>query len=57
MLWPTLSAIKQLGDSGTKQELEDRAIELAGYSEAQQGLLHGDGPPTEIRYRLAWART
>ena len=57
MLWPTLQAIKQLGDSGSTQEIEDRAIELAGYSEAQQSILHGDGPQTEIRYRLAWART
>ncbi len=57
MFWPTLQAIKQLGDSGSKQEIEDRAIELAGYSEAQQSILHGDGPQTEIRYRLAWART
>jgi hypothetical protein len=53
MFWPTLQAIKQLGDSGSKQEIEDRAIELAGYSEAQQSILHGDGPQTEIRYRLA----
>ncbi|HEY8600934.1 MAG TPA: restriction endonuclease [Thermomicrobiales bacterium] len=57
MLWPTLQAIKQLGDSGSKQEIEDRAIEIAGYTEAQQSVLHGNGPQTEIRYRLAWART
>ena len=57
MLWPTLQAIKQLGDSGSKQEIEDRAIEIAGYSEAQQNVLHGDGPDIEIQYRLAWARS
>lgn len=57
MLWPTLQAIKQLGDSGSKQEIDDRVIEIAGYSESQQNVLHGDGPETEIRYRLAWARS
>ena len=57
MLWPTLQAIKHLGNSGSNQEIEDRAIEIAGYSEEQLGILHGDGPQTEIRYRMAWART
>jgi len=57
MLWPTLQAIKALGDSGSKQEIEDKAIEIAGYTEAQQGALHGEGPQTEIQYRMAWART
>jgi restriction system protein len=57
MFWPTLQAIRSLGDSGTNQEIEDRAIEIAGYSEAQQAVIHGDGPKSEIRYRMAWART
>lgn len=57
MLWPTLQAIKELGNSGSNQEIEDRAIEIAEYTEAQLGVLHGDGPQTEIRYRMAWART
>jgi restriction system protein len=57
MLWPTLQAIRQLGDSGSKQEIEDMTIEIAGYSEAQEGVLHGAGPRTEIQYRLAWARS
>jgi restriction system protein len=57
MLWPTLQAIKSLGDSGSNQEIEDKAIEIAGYTEEQLGVLHGEGPKTEIRYRMAWART
>lgn len=57
MLWPTLQAVKSLGNSGSNQEIEDRAIEIAGYSEAQQAVIHLDGPRTEIRYRMAWART
>lgn len=27
------------------------------FTEAQQAVLHGDGPRTELEYRLAWART
>jgi len=44
MLWPTLQAIKILGDSGSNQEIEDRAIEVAQYSEDQLSVLHGEGP-------------
>jgi restriction system protein len=57
MLWPTLQAIKALGGSGTNQEIEDRAIEIAGYNEEQLSVLHKDGPQIEVRYRMAWART
>ncbi|MGI8549548.1 MAG: restriction endonuclease [Dehalococcoidia bacterium] len=57
MLWPTLLALQHIGGSGTIVEIEDRAIELAGFTEEQQNALHGGGPRTEIRYRLAWART
>lgn len=57
MLWPTLLAIKSLGNSGSNQEIEDKAIEIAGYTDDQLSMLHGDGPQTEIRYRMAWART
>ncbi len=57
MLWPTLQAIIALGDSGSNQEIEDKAIELANYSDDQQSVLHGDGPKSEIRYRMAWARS
>ncbi len=57
LLWPTLQALVQMGGSGTIQEIMDRVIEIERFSEAQQGILHNDGPGTEIAYRLAWART
>ncbi len=57
MMWPTLQALIQLGGSGTIQEIMDKVIEIARYTEVQQAILHGDGPQTEIAYRLAWART
>jgi restriction system protein len=57
MLWPALQALKQMGGSGTIQEIMDGVIENVGYTEAQQGVIHGKGPRTEIAYRLHWART
>jgi len=57
MMWPVLQALKDLGDSGANQEIEDRAIEMLALSDVQVAMLHGDGPQTEVRYRMAWART
>jgi len=57
MLWPTLVALKELGDSGSIQEINDKASEIAAFTDAQLSVLHGDGPQTEVRYRMAWART
>ncbi|WP_072622444.1 restriction endonuclease [Spirulina major] len=54
---PTLTVLKQLGESGTIQEIYDRVCASGHFSEAQQSVLHKDGPQTEIAYRLAWART
>jgi restriction system protein len=57
LMWPTLQALAQLGGSANVQEIEDAVIKLAHYTEEQQKVLHGDGPRTEIWYRLHWART
>lgn len=57
MLWPTLRAIKEIGGSGSIQEIDSKVVELARFTEEQQGVLHGEGPQTEISYRLAWCRT
>ncbi len=57
MMWPTLLALKALGDSGSIQEIADKASEIAGFTDDQLSILHGIGPQTEVRYRMAWART
>ena len=56
LLWPTLRAVREIGDSGTIEEIVEKVIELEGFSEEQQAIPHGDGPTSEIEYRLAWAR-
>jgi restriction system protein len=57
LLWPTLQAVIDLGGSARLNEIVQAVIERECYSEEQQAVPHGDGPQTEIEYRLAWART
>lgn len=56
-LWPTLQALRILGNSGSIQEINDGAIAVAKLTDEQLAILHGDGPGTEVAYRMAWART
>lgn len=55
--WPTLAAIRELGGSGSNEEIVDKAVEREQYTDEQLNELHKDGPQTEVEYRLAWART
>ncbi|GAB2658822.1 restriction endonuclease [Prescottella soli] len=57
LLWPTLQALIALGGSASNNELDGAVVEREGWSPDVQGILHGDGPGTEVEYRLAWART
>ncbi|MGO4204330.1 restriction endonuclease [Rhodococcus sp. TAF43] len=57
LLWPTLQALIALGGSASNNELDSAVVEREGWSPELQGVLHGDGPGTEVEYRLAWART
>lgn len=57
LLWPTLCAVREIGDSGTIGEIVQRVIEREQFSEEAQQVIHGYGPRTELEYRLAWART
>jgi len=57
MFNPLLKALHELGGSGSIEEINNKVIELQNYPIEIIDLLHGDGPTTEIEYRLAWART
>lgn len=57
LLWPTIVAVRRLGGSGSIDEIADAVMDQEGFTEEQQQVLHGDGPQTEIEYRLAWARS
>lgn len=57
LLWPVVEALRALGGSGSIAEIESEVSRQQNFSEAQQSVLHGDGPKTEISYRIDWART
>ena len=56
-LWPALQAVIDLGGSASIAELDTAVIDRENLSAEVQSVLHGDGPMTEVQYRLAWART
>lgn len=57
LLWPTLQAAIALGGSASIAELDAAVLDREHFTNEQQAVLHGDGPQTEIQYRLALART
>lgn len=57
LLWPTIVAVRGLGGSGSIDEIAEAVVNQGGFTEDQQQVLHGDGPQTEIGYRVAWARS
>lgn len=56
---PVLQALKQLGGSGTNEEINNKVAEIARIPAEQLEVLHNPekGGMTEIEYRLMWTRT
>ncbi len=56
---PTIHALKELGGSGTIEEIYNRMTEILKLSDEQLEVLHDPekGGRTEIEYRSAWTRT
>jgi len=48
LLWPTLQAVREIGDSATIEEIVENVVDAQGFSEELQAIAHGDGPHTEI---------
>ncbi|MEE4311154.1 MAG: restriction endonuclease [candidate division KSB1 bacterium] len=59
LLNPVIQALKELGGSGTIEEVNLKTTEIANLSEDQLEVLHDKvkSSQTEVEYRLAWART
>lgn len=57
LMWPALSALKDLGGSATVREMYERIVESEGFTEEQQAVYTKDGRMPQIQYRLHWART
>lgn len=55
--WTTVLALRDLGGSGTVEEINDAVVAMRGLTEEQQAVPHSGDTRTEVAYRLAWART
>ncbi|MFF0903451.1 UNVERIFIED_CONTAM: restriction endonuclease [Kocuria sp. CPCC 205316] len=55
--WSTVQVMRDMGGSGSIEEIDNGVIEADGLSEEQQSIPHKDSTRSEVRYRLAWART
>lgn len=56
---PVIQALKNLGGSGTIEEINNKVAEIENIPSDQLEILHNPekGGTTEIEYRIAWART
>lgn len=57
LMWPALTALKELGGSATVQEMYEKVVEDEHFTAEQQAIATKDGRMSEIEYRLHWART
>jgi len=56
---PLIQALKELGGSGTIEEINNKVAKVAHLSDEQLEILHNPekGSQTKVEYRLGWART
>ena len=59
MMNPLIQALKNLGGSGTIEEIDNQVSEILDLTDEQLEVLHkpDTSSQTEIEYRLAWTRT
>lgn len=57
LLNPTLKALRMLGGSGSIHEIATTVLQNMQLPEEIVNILHGNGPRTQVEYRLGWART
>jgi len=54
---PVIEALKQLGGSGSNQEIYEKVTEILSISDEILDIPHNDGPMTKVEYRLRWTQT
>ena len=58
LLKPTFDALRQLGGSGTNDEIHDKVVRILSLSDEIVDAPHfGSVNQSELHYQLAWART
>ncbi|MDA8003668.1 MAG: restriction endonuclease [Alphaproteobacteria bacterium] len=54
---PVVSAFRDLDGSADNAQLVEKVAELLDLSDELVAQLHGDGPKTELYYRIGWVKT
>jgi len=57
LIIPTVKAIKELGGSGSIEEINIKVYEIAKIPNKVLEITHGNDTRSEVDYRLAWSRT
>ncbi|MEB3830388.1 restriction endonuclease [Phormidium sp. CCY1219] len=57
MLIPTLVGLKNLGGSGTVQEIYEQVVQILNLPDEILEIPHGKTSTSEVEYRLGWSRT
>lgn len=57
LMWPIITAMRELGGSARNTEIEQKVIEIENYSNELIAVMHTNLRQTKLQYRLAWART
>jgi restriction system protein len=57
LIVPTVIALKQLGGSGTVEEINSKIYEITKLSDEILEIPHGEDGRSEVDYRLAWSKT
>lgn len=57
LILPMLHALKNLGGSGTIEEINGEVIRLLNLSDEVLSVLHGNTSKSEVEYRSGWTRT
>ena len=56
LYWPVIQAFRELKSSSRQPQLVEKVCEIIKLSEEDTLLLRGDGPGTEISYRISWVK-
>ncbi|GAB4292185.1 MAG: restriction endonuclease [Oscillatoriaceae cyanobacterium] len=57
MFIPTLVGLKNLGGSGTVQEIYEQVVQILNLPDEILEIPHGTTSTSEVKYRLGWSRT
>ncbi len=53
----TLQALKELGGSGSNDEINNKVIDILHLPEELLNMMHKNSNQTEFEYQMAWVRT